>query len=278
MDTTNVYLLPYHSFPPDHRLDAASGRFACVENAIRSKEWPYDNGDDPSFFTARHDGGPLTWGICRHDVRDTIQKGSICVFLAFTKHQSSTEYRMSAVATVDEKLDRRSVFGDPRFRGKTYINLLVRPEGNVWTHDESDRHKDHRHADWLWRISEHGPMRKKQFECKYAHIYNSERFSDSDVIMAHDYVVFSQDPCETYISPKPPLVAVAKKGEHEKWVCNKLAQLTIRQAAELHPNQRDFLRSTGRGYVHRQLTFRLDKASEWRHSLISALRHARDGA
>lgn len=281
MEAIDVYLVPYHSLKPTtSRLAAASGRFFCVEKAIEAKEWPYDNGDDPSFFAARHDGGLLTWGVCRRDVRSKIRPGDMCVFLAFTKEREIIRYKMSAVATVLEKLDRRSVVHDSRFQGKTYINLLIRPDGNGWKYDEDDRHKGDRHSDWLWRLSEHGPTGKKQFNAQNKDIRETGHFADSDVSVAKDYIVFSQRPDETYISPNPPLVALAGKGEHEKWVSNELARLTVDKAAGLHPNGRNFLRSTSQAYVHRQLTFRMraDEVSEWRNSLISTLQQASSGS
>ena len=268
------HLIPYHSYQPDSRINAAFGRFACVEKAIAAGEWPYDNGDDPSFFAARRDHGLLTWGVCRRDVRARIRVGSICVFVAFEKDRALIRYRMSAIATVAEKLDRRSVFQDSRFQGKTYINLLISPDGDGWKYDENDRHKQHRHKDWLWRISDHRAMKKDIFTRKYAQIYNAERFSSSDVVVAKDYILFSQDSEKTYISSHPPLVAAAQNGEHEHWISSELMMLTVGTAPQLHHRRRDFLRSKGRGYVHRQLLFRLpsDRAVEWRQSLISALR------
>lgn len=274
MATTDVYLVPYHSFPPTNRLVAASGRFACVEKAIAAGEWPYDNGDDPSFYAARHDGGILTWGVCRQDVRNKIRRGSICVFFAFTKDRDITRYRMSAVATISEKLDRRSVFQDPRFHNKHYINVLIRPDGNGWAYDEKDRHKGDRHTDWLWRIATHGATGQKEFDARNIDICTTGHFTDDNVEIAKNYVVFSDRADETHISSNPPLAAVAQNGAHERWVSDNLKRLTVAVAAGLHPGQRNFLRSTGRGYVHRQLTFKLpvDEAVEWRHSLISALR------
>src|SRR6516225_1494930 len=244
MDTTVICLVPYHSSRSnDCVLAAASGRFACVETALAAEEWPYDNGDDPSFFVTRREGGLLTWGICRRDVRSKIQEGNVSVFVAFTNVGGVVQYRMSAVATVAGKIDRRLVSRDSRFQGKTYINLLIRPEGNGWTHDESDRHSAQRHPDWPWRISNHASLEKKRFEHRYAEIYKTGYFSDSDLTVAQDYVLFSQEPDETYISPRPPLVAIAQNGEHEKWLSCDLRRLTIDKAAELHHNGRYYMRT-----------------------------------
>lgn len=199
------------------------------------------------------------------------------MFFAFTKDRETTRYRMSAVATVSEKLDRRSVFQDPRFHGKNYINVLIRPDGNGWVYDESDRHKRDRHKDWLWRIAAHGATGQKEFDARNIGICKTGCFMEASVEIAKNYVVFSDQADETYIPPNPPLAAIARNGAHERWVSDNLKRLTVCVAA--HLGQRDFLRSAGSGYVHRQLTFKLpvDEAVEWRHSLISALRQPADG-
>jgi hypothetical protein len=273
---TNIYLMPYHSLlPVPQILMASSGQFALVECAISANEWPYDNGDDPSFFVARRSGGPLTWGVCRQDVRTAIQPGSIVVFFSYTKTDTVYRYRMSAVATVSEKLDRRAVFSDPRFapRADQYLNLLIRPENDGWKYDESDRHKSHRHPDWLWRVAEHGGLRTDRFCAKHQGIYTRAWFSNAEVVMSNNYVVFSSAPTETYISPNPPEVAIAETGEHERWVEKRLKRLTIQKASALHRTHRACLRSRGFGYVHPELRFELlpEEATYWRQSLISAL-------
>ena len=45
---TDIYVACFHS-QPGQDLRNASGQFEIVEKAIQSGEWPYDNGDDPSF-------------------------------------------------------------------------------------------------------------------------------------------------------------------------------------------------------------------------------------
>jgi hypothetical protein len=132
----------------------------------------------------------------------------------------------------------------------------------------------------LWRISDHRKMKKGTFTRRYARIYETGRFSGSDVVVAKDYVIFSANPDETYISAQPPPVASAKNGQHEEWISGELMRLTVGIAAQLHYRRRDYLRSTGRGYTHRQLTYRLpsDQTLEWRKSLISALRGSEGSA
>lgn len=156
---TAVYLVAFHSVQHES-LDGASGQYRVVEQTIRNGEWPYDNGDDPSFYVARR-GDSLTWGVCRQDLRNAILKDSIVVFFAFTPlADERILYRLCAVATVADKNDHRDLHRDPGFRRfrHLYINGLIVPHGNGWRHDEADRSPDHRHADWLWRLADHRRM------------------------------------------------------------------------------------------------------------------------
>ncbi len=104
---TSVYLLCFHSQMPSS-LDGSSRQFLLVEQAIRDRLWPYDNGDDPSFYVARK-AGPLTWGVCRQDVRNSIPSGSFTAFFSFTEMTNGEVlYRLCAVTTVIDKIDVRA--------------------------------------------------------------------------------------------------------------------------------------------------------------------------
>jgi hypothetical protein len=273
---TDIYLIPYHSFRPGPRvLTACSGQFAVVERAILAGEWPYDNGDDPSFYVARRHGGPLTWGVCRQDVRTAIRPGSVVVFVSYTKTGTVYRYRMSAVATVAEKLDRCEIFDNPRFspHADKYLNLLIQTDFNGWKYDESDRHRSYRHPDWLWRIADHGRLSREQFCTRHQSVREAGGFTGGAIPMARNYVVFSSTPAETYVSPNPPEVATAERGEREVWVNRDLKHLTIDRAAQLHNANRRHLRSRGFGYSHPELRFEMeaDEAADWRRSLIATL-------
>jgi hypothetical protein len=91
--------------------------------------------------------------------------------------------------------------------------------------------------------------------------------------MARNYVVFSSEPDETYISPNPPEVAIAERGERELWIDSELKRLTIDKAAQSHRANRGFLRSRGFGFVHPELRFAMasEDAPAWRLSVIAAL-------
>jgi hypothetical protein len=93
---TDIYVACFHS-QPGQDLRGASGQFEIVEKAIQNGEWPYDNGDDPSFFQARRQN-LLTWGVCRQNVRNAIRKDDIVVFISFTKIDGRTIYRLCSAA------------------------------------------------------------------------------------------------------------------------------------------------------------------------------------
>ena len=267
-----VYLVAYHSQPP--AVCQGSGRYLEVEKAIRENEWPYDNGDDPSFFAARREGGRLTWGVCRPDVRNAIEPESVCVFFAYTRVASETRYRLSAVATVAHRLDRRDIFQDAAFEKAQYINLLIRPQGNGWIYDESDRPESDRHRDWLWRIAKKTTRNKAVFDVQHKINYDSGLFDDGDIEVGKNYIVFSDDADQTYISQDPPHVATAQPGDdHETWCSEAFRDLTLAKAVERNPQGRDYLRTGAAGYPHRQLVFDMPdrEGAEWRRSLIAAL-------
>jgi len=282
---TPIYLVCFHSVTPE-TLSGASGQYLTVETAIRDGEWPYDNGDDPSFHVARR-GGPLTWGVCRQKLRNAILAESIVVFFAFTPiADERIVYRFCAVATVVDKVDHRAIHRDRRFAKlrDRYINRLIVPENGEWRHDEEDRRRSARHKDWLWRIADHAGLTKEEFGAKYASIYRNESFSESAVTrralrLGRNYVVFSTLSDHTFISSNPPRVAVAVKGQREKWLNLRLRAMTVGTAARL--GGRDYLRVQNPSHrnVHPPIRFEMPtiKASRWRDALIAALEESSPG-
>jgi hypothetical protein len=277
-DTTDVYLLPYHS-EPGQDLDGASGQFEKVERSILAEEFPYDNGDDPSFYIERR-CGRLTWGVCRPNVRTQLKIGDIVVFFSFTNlplHRKEVLYRMSAVATVEAKLDHRAAFTEPRLKLSKYINTLVSLDRGRWTYDESDRPTKARHPNWFWRMADQQRLSEERFKQQYAAVYDAHSFTDRNVAsntvpLASNYILFSQDLDETCVAPVPPDVAVAVRGKREQWFHKRLPDLTVKVAKE--HGKRDYLRTTGKGHVHPPIRFTMlaDEAKDWRARLIAVLR------
>jgi hypothetical protein len=272
----SIYFAPYHSEPGRH-LAGSRGRFRVIEEAILNSEWPYDNGDDPSFYAYRH-GGRLTWGVCRQKVRNAIPEGSIVVFIAFTQTGDTVLYRMSAVATVEKRLDRRRLFSDARFIPADYLNILIRPENGGWRYDEEDRPQRGRarHSDWLWRMAVHGRT-TEAFNQQYARL--GGWFADGEVPIADNYILFSSLPSDTYVASNPPQVAVAfvqGNGEEEEWTNSELQRLTLGVAAGFRRNPRDSLRVKNSSHcnVHVELPFKMPaiEAAKWRNRLITTLK------
>lgn len=283
-EKTALYFLCYHSQKP-LSLVGSERQFLVVESAIKKGIWPYDNGDDPSFFVAKQ-GGPLTWGICRQEVRHSIPVGSIVAFFSFTPMQSGRIlYRLCAVTTVVSKQDVRAVHRDKRFAGfrGLYINALIRPAKNGWRYDESDRAEPLRHRDWLWRIADHKGLTSKRFEKNYEQVYR-EGWISNDLLehgglrLAENYILFSTAAEDSYICKNPPEVAVAFKGEHEAWSNRLLESLTVGTASECVKGGRNYLRVANRSgrNVHRHIRFEMPttEAVAWRGRLIRTLKAA----
>jgi hypothetical protein len=281
---TAIYLLCFHSQKPPSFNDSKR-QFLVVERAISEGEWPYDNGDDPSFYVARK-GGSLTWGVCRQEVRNSIPTGSLVAFFSFTSLEDGhVLYRLCGVTTVIGKVDVRAVHREDSFAPfrNLYINSVIRPDKQGWRYDESDRPASQRHCDWLWRVSDHRGVNQEAFNDRYEQIYRSgflpeSSLANGDLTLARNYVVFSTGLPNGYISRKPPEVAISRKGEHENWNDNVLRSLTVGTAAKFLKSKRSYLRvvnKSGRN-VHRHIRFMMpsDKAVEWRDELIHALKAA----
>jgi len=281
---TAIYLVCFHSQEPE-TFHGSRSQYLRVEQAIHDDEWPYDNGDDPSFYVARK-GGLLTWGVCRQDLRNAIACGTIVVFFSFTSlPNDQILYRLCAVATVTDKLDHRAVHRKQQFSQfrDLYINTMISPVKAGWRYGEIDRRPSQRHKDWLWRMAHHQGMTHKKFDKKHAVTYRDGWFPDralvpGELLLANNYVLFSSPPDRAYISSDPPEVAIAMKGQHEKWTNNKLRTITVGTAASRLTSRRDYLRVVNRSgrNVHRQIRFDMatDEASRWRDALIAALKEA----
>lgn len=268
-----IYVACFHS-QPGQDLRGASGQFEIVEKAIQSGKWPYDNGDDPSFYQAQLQN-PLTWGVCRQNVRNAVKKDDIVVFISFTKVRSRIVYRLCSVATVASKMDHRYVRDDPRFKGKAYLNVLIEADPNKerWMHAENERRRGARHKDWLWRIADHRGVNQKTFNQELRAVYEQEWFSKATTVcgkplrMAENYVVFSDE----YMADNPPEVAHASPGSCEEWTNGSLKQAIFGTAG--HETRRN-IRTTNPSIAHPHIRWLLepDTAKNWKDNLIKAMK------
>jgi len=273
-DSVDIYVACFHS-QPGQDLRGASGQFETVEKAIVAGEWPYDNGDDPSFYQARQ-GNPLTWGVCRQNVRNAIQPKDIVVFISFTTLSGKITYRLCAVATVGYKLDHRFVMEDPDLAGREYINVLIQPDSKNerWIHSENDRRRGARHKDWLWRMADHNGIEQKTFNRELSAAYAQDWFSNATTIsgkplrMAGNYVVFA----DKFIAKSPTEVAHASKGSRETWTNNTLKDAIFRSAPKgIRTNIRTTNPSIAHPHIHWSLEF--DRAKEWKDTLVKKIKN-----
>jgi hypothetical protein len=228
-DSVRLYAAAYHSRlqpPPSRPSETAAALYA----AAASSEFPYDSGDDPAFFSARHHNGPITWGVCRPDVRRAIRPGDWMVFfsLKWDEEARLTRYRFSAALCVQEKLTHTDLFGSPAPGPYSeYLNLLIRPRGSGWEHYEPSLHPRLWHTDWLWRI-----CRDRRLGAHKSEVVNAgERHHPGQPLPfppAQNYVVFATK--SALIARNPPLVATHRRGDSAEIWENDRGARAIRAA------------------------------------------------
>ncbi len=273
LPSTRIYVVAFHAAP------------VSTTATLAGNEWPYDNGDDPSFRAMRKFSGQLTWGVCRQDVRNAIREGDVAVFFSFRKCSKNGEadYRFCSVATVRRKVSQSDIWQKESLRVfRKYCNLLIRPPKSkeIWKYFEPSFQGARPHEDWLWRIADHDGLRKKDFR----NIEKTNRFKqgthmgDFLVEIAPNYVIFSSDPTKTVTLSNPPVVASHIKGQqHENWkkddLSKEIKRLTLEESERVNGTRR-WLRTTNLYNPHRQIVFELPKrvAEKWRARLLRCVR------
>jgi len=256
--------------------------------AVKRQEWPYDGGDDPSFFCAQYlpkRGGRLTWGICRPDVRNKLRPGDTVAFFGFRPRDGGLDYYFCGYGTVDKKVRQTDIWCEPKLAVyREYLNLLVHPDGAVFRWHEP--HRNHRrkvHRDWLWRIANREGFRSKDFPLDLE-VFKPGRTclgSPSRLVkIAENYVVFRPESAkghpDTYILRDPPLVARHENGwgrVEERWrqdqVAKKIQGLTVDLSRSPHRR----LRTRNPTQPHRHIHIPRD-AAEWRRRAYDTLQKA----
>jgi hypothetical protein len=218
-----IFLAPYISPSLESREDGGCSKpFSALHDLLLKREWPYDYGDDPAFFSNRQFKGGVTWGVCRADVRSQIQPEDVVVFFSFTKSDTRTTYKLCAVATVKAKITQSEIFVNPEYAlYRDYLNLLVRPSktDNVWVHYEPGAPKDKWHKDWLGRIAPHRvyPIEELKRLGRSSEIRVGAAIDGIPFRFGQNYVIFSSDERLTAIVQHPLTVAGAQPPEAEKW-------------------------------------------------------------
>lgn len=286
MGTTKVFIAPFHAASEDSSRSLCGSTIASFRLAVKRQNWPYDNGDDPSFYAARTLGGQLSWGICRQDVRNGLLTGDSVVFFSFRKFKTTgdAEYRLCALATVDRKVSQSDIWRDKSLEiYRKYSNLLIRPTGakhDSWEHFEPSLQGSQRHGDWLWRIAENTGFRKPEFKDLQLtdRLESGATIRDRPIVIADNYVLFSPDPAKTHILSRPPVIAWHSKGKpREEWTrdafSQSVRQLTLGVAEQANGRARS-LRTENRQQPHRHIVFELpqSEAEQWRADFLELIR------
>ena len=216
---STVYVAVYLAASPEDLADrhAATAAAAAFVQAVRRGDWLYDAGDDPAFFCARHFGTPVTWGICRQDLRGSLEPGDSVVFIAHRRRPGgAVDYHWVGFATVTEKIRQAAIWEDQGYAiFRRYLNLLIRPDGDGgYRHQET--HPGRAHDDWLWRLTRRkGHHWEKADFAAYEGLTGRPRVvpgrdhaaNGEPIELAANYVIFSTDDAETVVLADPPLVA-----------------------------------------------------------------------
>jgi hypothetical protein len=242
-----VYLASAHQRQP---VDVSSTA-AAFFSALPKSDFPYDIGDDPAFFSARHHKAAVTWGVCRPDIRNKIRPNDIVAFISAMHDEMSTHYSFVAALVVAEKMAATEAV---RGHFREYLNVLVRPSGRGWEHHEPGRHPSLWHQDWLWRICDRRRVNKTTA------IEGGQRHAAGTALpvrVAANYVVFSRESSLVLAQPVP--VAVCPRGDiYETWhpdARRRIKRLLfdsssrgLRIANRQRPH-RHFRRQVGRGWI-----------------------------
>ena len=230
----SIYLAVFHSRPAERGSPLSS---------MNGEEWPYDRGDDPSFYARRLSDGalPVTWAVCRGGLRNSIQEGDIVIFFSKRDKGGIDEYSLCAVVTVEDKLRQTDV---ARGRGKSsgYYNLLVSwsRERSRWEHFEP-AYSSPRHPDWVWRIAGRGlgrryglakkdfkPIQNRGWFDEHTRIKNGAQEVPLIDLVARNYIVFSNDNTKSYVLKNPIPVAARTRSQSilspEKWYRNSVCR------------------------------------------------------
>jgi hypothetical protein len=246
---------------------------ASFYDSIHADEFPYDIGDDPAFFSARYHKAPVTWGVCRPDVRCKIRPDDWMIFFAAERDGSpTTRYRFAAACRVERKISQQEIFAcqvESVFR--SYLNLLIRPLDRGWEHFEPCLRKPKWHKDWLWRICKRNDKSFSKEEIVVAGIEHQDgnplTVRNSPAPITDNYVIFSKS--QSIIARDPPHVATHDKGQSGETWRTDVRSKRIR-ALIFGIGERQCLRTSNPQQPHRHFHRPLCDAT-WAEQLFSAI-------
>jgi hypothetical protein len=111
----------------------------------------YDWCDDPSFFCSAETGNPVTWGVCRTNVRKNVGKGVIIIYFCARQDPNNKKmwdyYYVGFGVCADTLIGRQArlkIWTQPhKYPFKDYFNILIDSKGNhrEYTGDHPDYKK-----------------------------------------------------------------------------------------------------------------------------------------
>ncbi|GFO58182.1 hypothetical protein GMST_05070 [Geomonas silvestris] len=190
--------------------------------SLSRREFPYDGGDDPSFFSASKFAGPITWGVCRPDVRGRLNPGDIVAFFS----EGRGEYKFVAALEAECVISQTDIWAETTKedagRDKTptifrkYLNLLIRKTDQGWEHYEPALHPKEWHDDWVRRICKKNELARNYRDSVIAQAAHSLSVCPPPLPIAENYIVFSKK--TSIVSRDPLTVATYSQGDSaEVW-------------------------------------------------------------
>jgi hypothetical protein len=229
--------------------------------------WRFDVTDDPSFYCQLKGKGPLTWGICRPDVRTKLQEGDIVVFICYDEDNYS--YYLSAIATVADKIRQTDIWTENKYSHfKEYFNIIIKKtESGSWYHEEPLPNEKNLHSNWDIKILKKIP--KPEFT-----------FSDNTISPAYEieanYIIFSTSEDKTYILKNQLILAEYKKEVDKKkeiWLNTKESLKIFEFIFKSHRSRISFkVHERNQSHVKVRKTLSEDIVIKWRSDFISYLR------
>jgi hypothetical protein len=206
------------------------------------------------------------------------------VFFSYTQFGQRTTYRLSAIATVKEKIQQNAIYSDAKKQiFRRYLNLLIAPANEAMTKFKWNEpcYPGGQHKNWLWRVVNRSVFTHQDLdgwcpsEIGLGQLVRAKLFC-----FGNNYVVFATGETETYILANPPKVAVSIDNDVENWCEDSVSQGVFLRTLELARGYAE----NGRGLRIRgvrqphcpAVRWRMDDddaLKNWRAEFIAFLKH-----
>ncbi|MFK4705686.1 hypothetical protein ABIC83_002525 [Roseateles asaccharophilus] len=273
----SLYVVTYlldRSMKRPQSPDELCSAFLSARDRSGPGSFPFDGADDPSFFSAQALNGPVTWGVCRADVRNQAQPGDWVAFFCGERVADGPRVAYSFVAAmeIEAKLDGF----DPGSKYERYLNRLVRASHTgEFEHWEPALAPTNWHTDWLWRLGKHkyGTKDARELEGEAGSISEARLLNPG--YRGSNYIVFNQGNeillrAPVQVAHWEPLMGATP----ERWTQDELSQALKQHVLGPGYSGRAprSLRTTNRQQPHRHVrrffgADGLSSATNWRAEL-----------